>query len=334
MKTLADQIEILYRQSFNEGSELRLRDVLLELASNSPSGQAFAQANVLTVNSAGILSYSGFVGKSLSYIKQYFRGEIDGENIIGRDGTTLESDGALNLGLAYANQAIYLTEFISFDASVIATEINVPNTTIWDNVNRADTPVFSGAGVADSGQAWQTLAGQAAHVSGKRIRLATTINQYAATAIERSTFGSTGSFMAKFQFNSQNNGSGRFWFGKDAENGFHIRLGYFTNQIIARVNGVETVIATEKQSLNLSQAINQKPVNYKMYFSRKGVDDKSFLRIVSDDTGLNFTVESDVLDEWEAQIFGANTDVKFFGLSVASSLGIGCYLKNFRITNL
>lgn len=64
----------------------------------------------LTVDGSGLLSYSAFKGKSIGFIKQYFKGEIDGDNIIGRDATTLDSDGVLDLGQVYAGQTVYLTQ--------------------------------------------------------------------------------------------------------------------------------------------------------------------------------------------------------------------------------
>ena len=245
------------------------------------------------------------------------------------DGNIYRGNGT---GIEAINETTFLQNKTPFASSVLAAGMHIFGADIWDNVNRADTTIFSGAGVSDSGHNWQTLAGQGAHVSNNSVRLATTINQYAATAVERSIFGARGSFLAEFTFQSQNNGDGRFWFGKDADNGFHIRLGYFRSQVIARVAGVETIIASENQSLDVSQAVNQSLIPYRVMFIRGGVNNKSFLSISCPLLNLTFTVEANVLDAWESQIFSANTDVKYVGLSVPRNVGLGIYLYNFRLT--
>jgi len=235
-------------------------------------------------------------------------------------------------GIEAVNETDFLKSKVPFNSSIVGAGFDLFRANVWDNVNRPNTLVFSGAGVSDSGHAWQTLAGQPAHISNNAVRLATNINQYAATAVESNIFGVRGSFIAEFSFQSQNNGAGRFWFGKDADNGFHIRLGYFTNQVIARVAGVETIIASQNQSLDISQGINQGTLPYQIIFTRAGVLNKSFLGISCPLTGLSFRVEANVLDTWESQIFSANTDVKYFGLSVPKTVALGVYLNNFRLS--
>mgnify|MGYP000279301820 CR=1 FL=1 len=247
------------------------------------------------------------------------------------DGNIYRGNGT---GISAVNETDFLKSKVPFNSSLVAAGFDIFRSDIWDNVNRPNTIVFSGAGVSDSGHTWQTLAGQSAHVDNNAVRLATNINQYAATAVERTIFGARGSFLAEFTLQSQNNGSGRFWFGKDADNGFHIRLGYFRNQVIARVAGVETVIASENQSLDVSQAVNQSLIPYRVMFIRGGVNNKSFLSISCPLLNLTFTVEANVLDAWESQIFSANTDVKYVGLSVPRNVGLGIYLYNFRLTTI
>lgn len=77
MKTLADQIEILYRQSFNEGSELRLRNVLLSLANGQGAGQSFPDGTVLSLDFGLLPAGTDISGLSATQlISQAFAGYV------------------------------------------------------------------------------------------------------------------------------------------------------------------------------------------------------------------------------------------------------------------
>lgn len=59
----------------------------------------------LTLDGSGTLSRAVWEGLTLTQIKANFMLNLDGENILGRDGTTLKADGEVNFNYPYAGTA-------------------------------------------------------------------------------------------------------------------------------------------------------------------------------------------------------------------------------------
>ena len=211
---------------------------------------------------------------------------------------------------------------------------DIHNIFAWDNVDRPDTGAFGGAGSLESGQQWQTLVGQTARVDNNTVILATNIAQNAVTAFERQGFSGTGSVLCKFSIISQNNGQGRFYIGKDEDNGIAIRIGYFNNQIIARDSGVETILASESMNVNISQAINRSYVDVSVLFIRGGVNDNAFVSLSIQEIGLYLEAFGSSASAAINSIFLSANDVKYFGVQTLIALAAGVGIRNLRCYNL
>ena len=88
------------------------------------TGANAVRTDTVTVDDNGRLTYAAFAGKTIDFIKRYFRGDVDGTNIIGRNSTTLFSDGVLTVGTFLAGQSVNILQlgetFYTSDAKVFA----------------------------------------------------------------------------------------------------------------------------------------------------------------------------------------------------------------------
>ena len=88
------------------------------------TGANAVRTDTVTVDDNGRLTYAAFEGKTIDFIKRYFRGDVDGTNIIGRNSTTLFSDGVLTVGTFLAGQSVNILQlgetFYTSDAKVFA----------------------------------------------------------------------------------------------------------------------------------------------------------------------------------------------------------------------
>lgn len=232
-------------------------------------------------------------------------------------------------GIAAVNEVDLLKNKTIFEKSVVEA-FSTPSVFAWDNVNRSDTAVFSGAGNLDSGQAWQNLAGQNGNVVGNTVRLATTINQNAVLAFERTSFSSTGSVLCDFVWRGDNNTNGRFFIGKDADNGICFRIGIFTNSIIARIAGVETIINSNSISLDVSQANAFTKLRMSILLVRGGLSNKGYAVITFKDLNVSLIASGSGFDTAVNNIFSAASEVKYIGLQMSTSISVGVGINNLK----
>lgn len=141
-------------------------------------GVGNVRTDTVTLDGTGLLSYAPFVGKSLEAIKQFFRGEVDGQEIIGRVGTTLESDGVLNFNFPYTGQLRILQlgeTFYTAQAKTYADEA-------LEAVNSIGTAVQDAQAAATAAEASNVSATVAANNSANSATAASTSETNAAAS--------------------------------------------------------------------------------------------------------------------------------------------------------
>ena len=83
------------------------RETRVILEDSNTTGGGIIKVVQLTLDGTGLLSRPEFVGLTINQIKSDFTLEVDGNDLIGRDATTLESDGVINLGFGYSGTAYF-----------------------------------------------------------------------------------------------------------------------------------------------------------------------------------------------------------------------------------
>jgi hypothetical protein len=199
----------------------------------------------------------------------------------------------------------------------------------WDNGVRPDTPLFSGAGTLDSGQNWLNLSGQNGRIVQQLVTLSTNITGDHILAFERTQFGTTGNLVCDFIWRGNNNTFGRFFIGKDTNNCILFRIGYFTNQIIARVNGVETVIASSSLNVLISRAIALSLIRCRVILCRNGVSGENYLALKIHDLNHNLEATDTQIGSLMS-FFTSAQDVKYIGLSVNNQDNLGIGISNLK----
>ena len=107
------------------------------------TGANAVRTDTVTVDVNGRLTYAAFEGKTIDFIKRYFRGDVDGTNIIGRNSTTLFSDGVLTVGTFLAGQSVNILQlgetFYTSDAKVFADQSEQSAANALTSANNAAT---------------------------------------------------------------------------------------------------------------------------------------------------------------------------------------------------
>lgn len=85
----------------------------IKVVAQQPVNQDFLNAirtSTAVVDDNGRITLDAFQGKSIDFIKQYFRGDVDGVNVIGLNSTTLHADGVITVGTYLAGQTVNILQ--------------------------------------------------------------------------------------------------------------------------------------------------------------------------------------------------------------------------------
>ena len=210
---------------------IKLIDKSISDISNLVTGDVITtKTDVITVDENGFLTYAGFAGKSITTIKQYFRGDFDGDNIIGRSSTTLQSDGVLNVGEYLAGNEIYIIElgntFLDSEAKEFRDaaktySINAQNSATAANINASNAQTSETNATSSATSALQSKVNaeeSETNAKASETNSKASENNAAASSIAASNAASNASNSATSAVNSANSANAAATTATDAVN--------------------------------------------------------------------------------------------------------------------
>jgi hypothetical protein len=207
------------------------------------------------------------------------------------------------------------------------------NVFAWDNFSRPDT--VSGAGNLESGQPWISLAGAPASILSNNLVLNSAANSNDIFVFERVAFSSTGSVRIYADIASSSNSGTRVCIARNLDNLLSVRVGYFANEVIVRLNGVETLVASFSFPVEFSSAMHRRGLPIIITLYAKGLSNGHLLNIVFPTlNGFNINVRSTAFNDFLTSIFPLNTDYRFIGINTLRVVANGGEISKILCQNL